>query len=307
MSLYHKYRPQSLEMVKGNTDLKSSLAAMLANIETCSHTFLLHGGTGCGKTTIARIIAKALDIDIEGSDYVEIDTASNRGIDTVREVIKQAGYFPMVGTYKIWVFDECHKMTADAQNALLKLLEDTPPHVFIVLCTTELQKVIKTVQGRCTIYEVKPLTDTEMAGLLRRILKREGEELDPEIMEQIISDAQGHSRNAIQILEKVLSVPEDRRLEVAKQTAVLLSQSLELCKALMKPNVAWKEIQLILTGLKEQEPESVRRAVLGYAASTLLRSDNKLAGLILEEFLSPFYDSGFPQLVYACFSVINNK
>ena len=96
-------------------------------------------------------------------------------------------------------------------------------------------------------------------------------------------------------------------MEMAQQTAVLLSQSLELCQALMKPNVSWKEIQGILTGLKEQEPESVRRAVLGYAASALLRSDNKLAGLILEEFLSPFYDSGFPQLVYACFAVINNK
>ena len=112
-------------------------------------------------------------------------------------------------------------------------------------------------------------------------------------------------RNALQILERVLSVPEDKRIEVAQQSAAEQSQSIELCRALLNKK-PWGEVNKILVGLKDQEAESIRRVVLGYCQSVLLKSDMVRAGRVLEEFLTPFYDSGFPQLVYACYAVTKN-
>ena len=305
MSLYLKYRPDSLDKIRGNADIKASLAGMLSNLEECPHTFLMHGMTGCGKTTIARIIAN--ELGCKGNDYREVDSADFRGIDNVREIRKLSGFKAIDSSCRVWVIDECHKLTNDAQNALLKLLEDTPKHVYIILCTTDPQKLLETIKGRCTQFQVKPLNEVEMYNLLRRIVKNEGETLEKEIYDIIARDSLGRPRNAIQILEQVLRVDPERRAEVAQQAAVEASQGIELCRALFKPNGSWKEIARILTGLKDQEAESVRRMVLGYCQAVLLKTDNYRAAVILEAFIEPFYDSGFPQLVYACYSVIKTK
>jgi DNA polymerase III subunit gamma/tau len=307
MSLYLKYRPITLEKFRGNTDVVEYVNNMSTNREVCPHAFLLYGETGCGKTTLARIISVNLGCPIDSADYTEIDSADFRGIDMVREIRKQSSYAPIQGDCRVWVIDECHKMTNDAQNAMLKLLEDTPPHVYLILCTTDVEKMIKTVRGRCSQLQLKPLSNTLMLGLLKRITRAEGETLEEEIYEQIISDALGHPRNAIQILEQVLNVAEDKRLEMAKKTAAQLSVSIDLCRALADTRTQWRTVQNILTGLRDQEPESIRRAVMGYAANALVKNDNNLFGLILEEFSSPFYDTGFPQLVLACYSVIKNR
>lgn len=200
----------------------------------------------------------------------------------------------------------CHKITNDAQNALLKILEDTPSHVYFILCTTEPQKLIATIRGRCIEMQVKPLTDIQMKGLLRGIVRSEGDKLDPEIYAQIIQDSQGHPRNAIQILEQVLNVDEDKRLEVAKKTAEIQSQSIELCRIMLKKGTQWKEAYTILVGLKEQEPEDIRRVVMGYCSAVLMKADNTRAAMVLECFLEPFYNSGFPGLVFATYQVIKN-
>jgi hypothetical protein len=141
--------------------------------------------------------------------------------------------------------------------------------------------------------------------LLRETVKAEGDSLDKVVYDQIIQDSLGLPRNALQILEQVLSVPNDMRLATATKTAAEQSQSIELCRALLSSN-SWKQVSTILNGLKDQEPEGIRRCVLGYCQSVLLKGDNERCGLILEEFMNPFYDSGFPQLVYACYSVIKN-
>lgn len=304
MSLYLKYRPTDLTQIKGNADIVSTLDAMLTNLKTCPHVFLLHGETGTGKTTIARIIAARLGCI--GSDYKEVDTADFRGIDTIREVRKNAYFKPMEGTCRVWVLDEIHKMTGDAQNALLKILEDCPNSVYFILCTTDPQKLLPTIKGRCSQFQTKPLNEAQMYGLLRGIVKKEEETLEKEVYDQIIQDSSGHPRNALQILDQVLCVPSERRLEIAKQTAEQQSQAIELCRALLR-GAGWKEISVILNGLKDQEAESIRRIVLGYCQAVLLKGDVPICGLILEEFISPFYDSGFPQLVFACYSIIKNR
>lgn len=303
MSLYLKYRPKFLSEIRGNSEMIDTLDEMLNNKETCPHSFLIYGPTGCGKTTIGRIIANRLDC--QGQDFREVDSADFRGIDTIREVRKQSHFMPLESVCRVWLIDECHKLTNDAQNALLKILEDTPDHVYFVLCTTAPHKLIKEIQGRCSQFQVKSLNERQMFGLLRSVIKAEGQQINRVIYEQITQDSFGYPRNALQILDQVLRVDLEKRLEVAKHFAEEQSQSIELCRALISGD-GWKKVSNILNGLKEEDPEGIRRHVLAYAQAVLLKADNERAGLILEEFIEPFWKAGFPGLVYACYSIVKN-
>jgi len=304
MSLYHKYRPKELEDIRGNSDMIPLLQEMLSDKGKCSHAFLLHGPTGCGKTTIGRIIAT--ELGCKGNDFREVNTADFRGIDTIREIRKQAQYKSLEGACSVWLLDEIHQMGTAGQHALLKMLEDASKHVYFILCTTEPQRLLPTIKGRCAQFQVRPLNERQMFGLLRSVVKAEDETCNKEIYEQIFQDSFGHPRNALQILEQVLLAEPENRLEVSKQAEAVQSQSIELCRALVGAGRSWKEVREILSGLREEEPESIRRHVLGYAQSVLLKSDNVRAGLVLEEFVNPFWNSGFPGLVLACYTVIKN-
>lgn len=301
MSLALKYRPDDLNLIKGNKDIVDTLKGMLSNLETCPHSFLLHGQTGCGKTTIARIIAKRLGC--EGEDRREIDSADFRGIDTIRDLRKKSQYMATSSANRIWIIDECHKLTNDAQNALLKILEEPPSHVYFVLCTTEPNKLLETIKGRCIQLQVKPLNDSQMKGMFRKILMAEGIALEDEIQDQIIQDSLGLPRNAINILEQVINAPAEQRMEVARQTAAQQGEVINLCRALMD-NSNWKKVKTILDSIRDQEPENIRRMVLGYCQSTLLRNEQDRAAAIIEAFWEPTYNIGFPGVVYACYSVV---
>ena len=299
MGLYQKYRPNSLNTFLGNESTVVALESVLEKSEI-PHVFLFSGPTGCGKTTLARIVSKM--VGAGDNDISEIDSADFRGIDTIREIRKLSQYKPLSGDSRVWILDECHKLSNDAQNALLKQLEDTPDHVFFFLCTTEPHKLLPTIKGLCSTYEVNVLPEATMVKLLRRITKKEGGEVSKKVLERIAEDSQGHPRNAINILEKVLAVPVENQMEVAKKSAEEQSQSIELCRALLR-QASWKEISTILKGLKEDDPEAVRRHVIGYTAAVLLGKNNALAAAILEEFIEPFYNSGYAGLVFACYSV----
>ncbi len=300
--LYLKYRPSSFDDMLGNQEVVEILRKQLSQKQSMPKSILLHGPTGCGKTTLARIIAT--ELGAQGSDIREIDSADFRGIDTVREIRKQSAYKPLEGPYRIWILDECHKMTSDAQTALLKALEDTPSHVFYILCTTEPQKLLPTIRGRCAQYQVRTLTEKEMKRLLRRVVTAENETLDKEVYEQIIQDSMGHPRNALQILSQVLAVDGSKRLKVAKKAAETQSKTIELCRALVRKE-PWYIVAGILNGLKGEDPESIRRAVLGYCQAILLGKNPDLSvAEIMQEFIEPFYNSGFPGLTFACISVL---
>ncbi len=301
--LYLKYRPEILDDVIGNEELINTLKGMLQKDakQPIGKSLLFHGPTGCGKTTLGRILAR--ELGAKGNDIREVDSADFRGIDTIRDIRKQSAYKPLEGNYRVWILDECHKMTGDAQTALLKALEDTPEQVYYILCTTEPQKLLSTIRGRCQSFQVNQLSEKEMKKLLRKIVKAEEETLTKEVYEQIVQDSQGHPRNALQTLAQVLSVDEINRLKAAKKTAETQSKTIELCRALTT-GAPWKKTAVILKGLKEEEPENIRRAVLGYCQTILLNGENHAVAGIMGEFIDPFYNTGFAGLVFACYSAI---
>jgi len=300
MTLYLKYRPQCLSDIVGNAELVEGLTKTLSKKDH-PHSFLLHGPTGCGKTTMGRIIAN--ELGCKGSDYREVDSADFRGIDTIRDMRKQSQFMALEGDCKVWLLDECHQLGSAAQPALLKALEDTPSHVYFILCTTDPQKLLPTIRGRCSQFQVSQLKQNEMRKLLMSVVKAEKESLVKPVYEAIIESAQGHPRNALQILDQVLCIAPEARLEAAKKTQEEGVQGIELCRAMMSGQ-GWKKVSNILTGLKDFDAEAIRRMVLGYCTSVLLKAENPKAGSIMEEFREPFYDIGFPGVVLACYSVV---
>ena len=140
--------------------------------------------------------------------------------------------------------------------------------------------------------------------LLRRVVKAEGESLDKDVYDQIIQDALGHPRNALQTLAQALSVSPDQRIAVARKAAETQSQTIELCRALLAKD-GWKKVAAILKGLKEEDAEGIRRAVLGYCQAILLGDrPAPFAAAVMQEFIEPFYNTGFPGLTFACYSAL---
>lgn len=299
MTLYLKYRPKELEQIVGNEETVAAVREMVK--KNCPHAILFHGPTGCGKTTLARIIAEKLGC--KGNDLTEVDSADFRGIDTIRGIRKQSQFAPLSSPCRVWIIDECHRLTGDAQSALLKILEDTPKHVYFILCTTEPQKLLPTIRGRCSQFQMQTLSEQQIFKLLRSVVKAEGERLQRKVYWQIAQDSLGHPRNALQILDQVLRVPAEQRLEAAKKSAEEQSKSIELCRALLQAR-GWKEVAMILKGLQNQDAEGIRRHVLAYCNSVLLNESNDRAAAVLEVFQEPTYNTGMSGITYACYCVV---
>lgn len=304
--LYQQYRPKTLEDMAGNSAVIQGIRNHFKQDKSrIAHAHIIYGPSGCGKTTLARAIAtQLLGADPELSIH-EINTANNRGIDTAREIIEQMKVLPLVSGAVVYIIDEAHGMTADAKRAFLKPLEDCPDHVYFFLCTTNLTQLLKGDEGkavgtRCTQWKVEPLTGRQLGKLVADVAEAEKFPLDDELLTAIVDAADGSPRAALVALEKVmpLSSREDQ-LKVLEGGLEDDPDTLELCRLLCK-NAAWSDISRSLASMKGSvEPETLRRGVLGYCQSIMLKHGDKHVARVMEEFSVPTYDTGFPGIVLA--------
>jgi len=218
---YRKWRPQTLAEVVGQEQVTQTLHNAL-NSGRVSHAYLFCGPRGTGKTTTGRILAKAVNCLTNGKgepcnacsmcqavsegralDVIEIDAASNRGIDEIRDLRERVNYAPNQARYKVYIIDEVHMLTKEASNALLKTLEEPPPHVIFVLATTEVHKVLPTILSRCQRFDFRRISQTDIVSKLTRICRQEGIHMEPEALRLIARSATGSLRDAENLLEQL--------------------------------------------------------------------------------------------------------
>lgn len=298
LELYRKYRPSTLDDMVGN---EATIKSLKKELENGSRVFLMTGNAGCGKTTLARIMSK--EVNAGELSITEINSANNRGIDTAREIMEKMRYNPSDGDSLVFILDEVHMITSAGQNAFLKALEDTPPHVYFFLCTTNPEKLIEPLKTRCSIINVKPLNDKEMKFLIKRTCRAENVKISPDVLEKIVSIAQGGSRKALKLLAKVIYLDdESEQLEVLQSDDVAESQeTIEFCRALLGKDCTWSKLSSILKNMDVSEPEKIRMAVMGYMNSVLLNGKmNQNAVCALQAFgQNPTYNNGKFQLTIA--------
>ena len=227
-ALYRKWRPRTFDSVVGQEDITNTLKNAIKR-GTISHAFLFAGPRGTGKTSCAKIFAKALNCtnlqDGEPcnqcanclaadkgamSDIMEIDAASNNGVDEIREIRDKVKYAPTQGKYKVYIIDEVHMLSMGAFNALLKTLEEPPEHVVFILATTELQKVPATIISRTQRYNFKRISQTDLEKRMKYILDQEKISYDDKAIAVIAQVADGGMRDALSILDQLLSYEKDK-------------------------------------------------------------------------------------------------
>ncbi|WP_288777159.1 DNA polymerase III subunit gamma/tau [uncultured Sneathia sp.] len=238
-TLYRKYRPNNFDTVFGQEYIKKSIQNALDQ-NKLAHAYLFSGPRGVGKTTIARIIAKSVNcmkngisskpclscencVSIaEGNnlDIIEIDAASNRGIDEIRSLKESINYQPVRCRMKVYIIDEIHMLTNEAFNALLKTLEEPPKHAIFILATTEINKLPDTIISRCICYNFKTLSENEAIDMMRNCVEKENIKIDDNSLKLIFKKSGGSARDAFSILEQISSTNfgEDITEELVKKT-----------------------------------------------------------------------------------------
>lgn len=220
MALYRKFRPDEFEDVKGQDAIVKTLKNQI-KAERIGHAYLFCGTRGTGKTTVAKIFAKAVNCEhpIEGSpcgecpvcrsiaagtsmNVIEIDAASNNGVDNIREIREEVAYRPTEGRYKVYIIDEVHMLSIGAFNALLKTLEEPPAYVIFILATTEAHKIPITILSRCQRYDFKRITIDTIAGRLRELIDKEQWEVEEKAVRYIARAADGSMRDALSLLDQ---------------------------------------------------------------------------------------------------------
>jgi DNA polymerase III gamma/tau subunit len=297
LELYKRYRPTKFSEVRGQPDAIRMLIEM-GRKGKIPHCILLTGPSGTGKTTIARILKDKLHC--VGEDWAESNLADVRGIDGMRAIADKLEYLPMQGECRIFYLDECGAATGEAQDCCLKMMEDTPEHVYFILATTAPENLIDTIKTRSTIIQLKALSAKDIAELVEDISQKEFFKLDIELRDKIVEVADGSARRALVLLNQAIVLP-DLTSQLAVVTAGETSvEVIQLCRLIFNDRMTWKAVSTMLKTIQD-EPEKVRRSVLGYAASVLLNSGKPRAYDVILAFERNWYDGGKASMAASCY------
>ena len=223
IALYRKFRPQEFEDVKGQEHIVTTLKNQI-KADRIGHAYLFCGTRGTGKTTIAKILARAVNCEhpVDGSpcntcktcrainegtsmNVIEIDAASNNGVDNIREIREEVAYRPTTGKYKVYIIDEVHMLSTGAFNALLKTLEEPPSYVIFILATTEAHKIPITILSRCQRYDFRRITAETIAARLQELMDKEGNDVEEKAIRYIAKAADGSMRDALSLLDQCIA------------------------------------------------------------------------------------------------------
>lgn len=241
-ALYRKYRPQTFNDIVGQNHIVSVLRNAIDK-DQISHAYLFYGSRGTGKTSIAKIFANEVNgneiYQKENVDIIEIDAASNNGVDEVRDIKEAIKFLPTEGKYKVYIIDEVHMLTTAAFNALLKTLEEPPAHVIFILATTEIHKIPATILSRCQRFEFKNLSQEQLIDRLKYIAKEENLVIEEDAIEKIATLAKGGLRDAISILDQVSNYAEEITLNHILEVTSSISEDdiLEFYRGLLQGDV----------------------------------------------------------------------
>jgi len=275
LALYRKYRPKTFKEVVGQEAIKQTLENEI-KAEKISHAYLFFGPRGIGKTTMARLLAKAVNCEKrkkgesepcnqcdscleinqgKSLDLIEIDAASNRRIDEIRELRERVRFRPTKSKYKVFIIDEVHMLTTEAFNALLKTLEEPPEYVIFILATTEIHKVPETIISRCQTFSFKPVSPEKIVKRLEMIAKKEEIKVEKEVLENIAYYSEGHPRDAESLLAQVFALASEEKKITLEQLKLILPPSnfdlvLKLIKLIQERKV--KEALILINQLVDE-------------------------------------------------------
>ena len=296
--LYRRRRPRKFSEMVGQDEAVNALQT-LGKDGKIPHALLFTGPSGVGKTTAARIIKSCLKC--HDNDFFELNSAEARGIDDIRAIQSRMSFAPIGGKCRIWLLDETHKVSSDGQNCMLKMLEDTPKHVYFILASSEPGKLIKAIKTRCTEIKFKAIPAALLEKLVMDTAVLEQKPVDKAVAVKIASIAEGSGRAALVMLHQVIGLPgKDAQLNGLEKVDVAAT-GFNIAQALLK-KVEWKEVAAMLKQAEDQDPEAIRRVVLGYMQSVLRGgAKNKRAWDIIECFRPNTFDIGMPGVVASCF------
>lgn len=268
IALYRRYRPKNFSEVIGQDNIVKILKNQIIT-EKIGHAYLFSGTRGTGKTSAAKIFAKAVNCESHGTgepcqecetckaisnnnvmDIIEIDAASNRGVDEIRELRERVKYPPTVGSYKVYIIDEVHMLTTEAFNALLKTLEEPPKHVIFILATTEPNKLPTTILSRCQRFHFKRLELKDIYSRMNYICKELNVQIEDKTLKLIAKNADGAMRDALSILEQCLSITDDNVVDYNSVKELLGISGDALIYGLIE-SIIQKDVQKALATLEE--------------------------------------------------------